>query len=42
MAEWELHSVISTTGNHKLYVKAEVAITVFELLMMGDVSPGTC
>jgi hypothetical protein len=24
------------------YVKAEVAITVFELLMMGGVSPETC
>jgi len=26
----------------KTYVKPEVAITVFELLMMGSVSPGTC
>jgi hypothetical protein len=26
----------------KKYVKPEAAITVFELLMMGDVSPETC
>jgi hypothetical protein len=26
----------------KNYVKPEAAITVFELLMMGDVSPETC
>jgi hypothetical protein len=26
----------------KTYVKPEAAITVFELLMMGDVSPETC
>jgi len=26
----------------KKYVKPEVAITVFELPMMGDVSPETC
>jgi len=26
----------------KTYVKPEAAVTVFELLMMGGVSPGTC
>jgi len=26
----------------KTYVKPEATITVFELLMMGDVSPETC
>jgi hypothetical protein len=26
----------------KIYVKPEAAITVFELLMMGSVSPETC
>jgi len=26
----------------KKYIKPEAAITVFELLMMGDVSPETC
>jgi len=26
----------------KMYVKPEAAITVFELLMMGSVSPETC
>jgi uncharacterized membrane protein len=26
----------------KMYVKPEAAITVFELLMMGGVSPETC
>jgi len=26
----------------KTYVKPEVAVTVFELLMMGGVSPETC
>jgi len=32
------------SGNRqpKMYVKPETAITVFELLMMGDVTPETC
>jgi len=32
------------SGNRqpKTYVKPEIAITVFELLMMGGVSPETC
>jgi hypothetical protein len=30
------------TGNSKTYVKPEAAITVFELLMMGGMSPKTC
>jgi hypothetical protein len=32
------------SGNRqpKTYVKPEAAITVFELLMMGGVPPGTC
>jgi hypothetical protein len=33
--------VIAAAGNQKV-LKPEAAITVFELLMMGDVSPETC
>jgi len=35
-------SAIAAAGNKKTYVKPEAAITVFELLMMGGVSPETC
>jgi hypothetical protein len=36
-------SIAAATGNRqpKTYVKPEAAITVFELLMMGGVSPET-
>jgi len=42
MAERELssHSAIAETG--KKYVKPQAAITVFELLMIGGLSPETC
>jgi hypothetical protein len=33
---------IGTNRQPKTYVKPEAAITVFELLMMGGVSPETC
>jgi predicted DCC family thiol-disulfide oxidoreductase YuxK len=46
MAECELvpssHSAIAAASNQKTCVKPEAAITVFELLMMGDVSLETC
>jgi len=35
-------SAIAAAGNQKTYVKPEAAITVFELPMMGGVSPETC
>jgi len=34
-------AIAAATGNQK-HVKPEAAITVFELLMMGGVSPETC
>ena len=37
---WHRHR--SGNWQPKTYVKPEAAITVFELLMMGDVSPETC
>jgi hypothetical protein len=38
------HWLSHRSGNRqpKTYVKPEAAITVFELLMMSDVSPETC
>jgi len=33
---------MTAAGNQKTYVKPEAAITVFELLMMDDMSPETC
>jgi len=43
MAEWELQFPLSHRSGWqpKTYVKPEAAITVFELLMMGSVSPET-
>jgi len=35
-------SAIAATGKPQMYVKPEAAITVFEYLMMGGVSPETC
>jgi len=35
-------SAIAAAGKQKTYVKPEAAITIFELLMMGGVSPKTC
>jgi hypothetical protein len=35
-------SAIAAAGKLKTYVKPEAEITVFKLLMMGDVSPETC
>jgi hypothetical protein len=35
-------SGIAATGNQKHMYKPEVAITVFELVMMGGVLPETC
>jgi len=35
-------AIEAATGNQKTYVKPEATITVFELLMMGGVSPETC
>jgi len=35
-------SGIAAADNQKIYVKPEAAVTVFELLMMGGVSPETC
>jgi hypothetical protein len=32
----------AAASNQKMYVKPEAAITVFELLMMGGLSPETC
>jgi hypothetical protein len=34
--------VAGSIRKKKTYVKTEAAITVFELLMMGGVSPETC
>jgi len=34
-------SAIAAADNQKTYVEPEAAITVFELLMMDDVSPET-
>jgi hypothetical protein len=42
MAEWELQCSHDSCRQPKTYVKLEAAITVFELLMMSDVSLETC
>jgi len=40
---WPLRLLIHLSGRQpKTYVKPQAAITVFELLMMGVVSPETC
>jgi hypothetical protein len=40
---WELSPISHRSGRQpKTYVKPEAVITVFELLMMGGVSPETC
>jgi hypothetical protein len=35
-------SAIAAAGKQKTFIKPEAAVTVFELVMMGDVSPETC
>jgi hypothetical protein len=37
-----LFAAIAAAGKQKTYVKPEAAITLFELLIMGGVSPETC
>jgi len=39
---WTLYIIILTHTSLLQYVKSETAITVFELLMMGGLSPETC
>jgi len=44
MVEWERQFPLNHRSGRqpKTYVKPEAAITIFELLMMGSVSPETC
>jgi hypothetical protein len=45
MAEWNQRLPLSHRSDNrqpKTYVKPEAEITVFEILMMGGVSPETC
>jgi len=39
---WTLYIIIQTHTSLLQYVKPEAAITIFDLLMMGSVSPETC